>query len=166
MLNYQRLLLLLIATASARAADVPFGKTVAPLRDYAGTWRVVRNNAGVEAKPEELKNECALVGRFFACQQTINGAVGGLLVIVPSNSPGHYATQNVDPSGRARGLGQLQIEGGKWTLLSTWNQGAKTIRYRTANTFSGRNRIHFEQEESEDGRNWKVTGSGDQTRIK
>lgn len=157
---------LVLAVSRGASTEVPIAQAAAPLRAYAGLWSVRREGSAPGAKREELRNDCNLIGRYFACQQTVNGTVGGLLVIVPSNTPGKYFTQDVAPTGRATGLGELQIEGNKWVLYSSWNQGAKTTRYRTTNTFSGRDRIHFEQEESEDGRNWKVTGSGDYTRVK
>lgn len=157
---------LLAAAAGAKVSVAEAAATaqaVAPLRTYAGHWSVVRQGA---PKPDDLKNECSLIGNYFACQQTVNGEVSGLLLLIPSGTTGRYHTQNVLPNGRATGLGELQIDGNKWVFLSTWNQGAKSIRYRTTNTFSGRDRIHFQQEESEDGRTWKTTGSGDDTRVK
>ena len=44
-------------------------------------------------------------------------------------------------------------------------EGGKTMNYRTVNTFSGKTKIHFEQSESADGKEWKVTGSGDEVKV-
>jgi hypothetical protein len=136
-----------------------------PLLLYQGTWHVTRKSAGANAKPDELKNQCALVGKFFACQQTVNGAVTALLIFVTTNQPGHYATQNVLPEGRATGRGDLEISGNRWVFTSIWNQGSKTTRYRTTNVFTDKNHIHFEQEESSDGVHWETKDSGDDVRI-
>ncbi len=149
-----------------QAAEPSPEQMLAPLRVYAGRWKVTRDKMARDAKPEDLETECASIGRYFACQQTVNGAVGGLLLVIPSNKEGLYNTQTVLPSGRATGTGELQIASNKWIFFSSWNQGGgKTIRYRTTYTFSGRDRLHFEQEESSDGKQWKRIGAGDQVRA-
>ena len=150
-----------------QAAETSPEQVLAPLRVYAGNWKVTRDKMASGAKPEDLQTECAAIGQYFACQQKVNGAVGGLLIIVPSREAGRYYTQNVVPSGRATGTGELRIPSpGKWIFLSSWNQGGgKSIRYRTTYTFSGRDRIRFEQEQSDDGQHWKVIGSGEQVRA-
>lgn len=161
-----RWLAVIVLGVRAFAADSSTAQMLMPLRAYAGTWNVTRQSVAAGAKPEHLKNECLIVGKYFACQQSINGAVGGLLLMIPSGNAGRYFTQNVTPNGRATGAGELHIDApDKWVFFSTWNQGAKTMRYRTTNTFSGRDKIHFEQEESTDGQHWKVTGSGDDVRV-
>ena len=109
-------------------------------------------------------NRCALVGRYFTCQQTINGKQGNLLVFVAAEKPGHFYTQNITPEGRATGRADLEISGDHWTYTSTWDQGGKTTYYRTTNVFTGKSKIHFEQEESSDGKDYKVTGSGDEVK--
>jgi len=107
-----------------------------------------------------------MAGRFFACQQTINGKPGALIIFVPSGQPGHYYTQAVLQEGFATGRGELQIEGERWTYSSKSDQNGRTLYHRTINVFSGKNRIHFEQSESSDGQNWTTTASGDNVRIK
>ena len=69
------------------------------------------------------------------------------------------------PDGRAGGLGDLTIEGDKWTFSGTWNQGRKTTTFRTVNVFTSKTHIHFEQQESNDGKEWKTTGAGDEVRT-
>jgi len=134
----------------------------APLWAYNGTWQVTKKDAPSGSKPDTLVNNCALVGSYFTCQQTVNGAVSALLVFVPVKTPGQYFTQSIMPDGRAGGRGDLTIEGDKWTFLGTWNQGNKTTKFRTINVFTGKTRIHFEQQESNDGNDWKTTGAGDE----
>lgn len=156
------LLLALAATGGAGgAADTAF----APLWMYQGTWKVTRSNAGAGAKPDELVNQCALVGKYFACQQTINGKQGNLLVFVAASTAGQFYTQNITPEGRATGRANLAISGRKWVYTNTWDQGGSTTYYRTTNVFTGQNKIHFDQEESSDGKNYKVTGSGDEVKA-
>jgi len=130
----------------------------APLWLYNGDWQVTRKGA----KSDALKNDCALVGRYFVCQQTVNGTPGELLIFIPTSKAGHYSTQTVMPEGRAGGRGDLEIAGDRWTYTSTWDAGGKTVYYRTTNVFTGKNHIHFEQAESDDNKEWKVTGSGDE----
>ena len=148
---------------------LPVGLGAAPspadaaLSLYAGNWTVTRSGGG--SKPEELHNLCSSVGKYFACEQSVNGSVTGLLLIIPASASGHYNTQTVLPDGRATGKGELVISGNQWVFSSIWNSGGKTVRYRTTNTFSDNNHIHFQQEESTDGTHWQVTGSGDDVRI-
>lgn len=133
-----------------------------PLRLYQGAWQVTRSDA---PKPEKLVNQCSEIGHYFACQQTVNGVPGNLLVIVPTDQAGKYHTQVIEPSGIATGLNDLSIDGDRWSFYSRWNQGDKTTYYRTINVFSGKNHIHFEQDESPDGKKWTTKGSGEEVRA-
>lgn len=151
--------------AGSLHASPPTDPVYAPLWLYQGTWHVAGQGAAPGTKPDELRNQCALLGRFFACQQTVNGQAGGLIIFIPAGKPGQYYTQNVRLEGFASGRGNLEISGGQWTYLSTRNDSGKTTYYRTINVFTGKNRIHYEQSESPDGKNWKVTGGGDEVRV-
>ena len=158
-------LIVLAVLAAVCGASVAAENRFTPLWTYQGTWHVTRSNAGPGAKADELINQCALVGRYFTCQQTVNGTEGNLLVFVPGSTPGHYYTQNITPEGRATGRADLEIAGDHWTYSSVWDQGGKTTYYRTTNLFTGKDKIHFEQSESSDGKDYKVTGSGDEVRA-
>lgn len=159
-----RLILLVVLTITGQAAWAA-DATFAPLWLYQGTWSVTRSNAGAGAKPDELVNQCAQLGKYFACQQTINGKQGNLILFVPADQPGHYHTQNVTPDGRATGRADLEVSADKWVFTNTWDDGGRTTYYRTTNLFSGKNKIHFEQEESSNGKDYKVTGSGDEVKV-
>lgn len=148
----------------ALAAGAPVNP-YAPLWLYNGSWRVTRKDLAPGAKPDELINECALVGKYFVCQQTVNGTAGALLIFIPTAEPGRYYTQNVRPDGLASRRGDLQIEGDVWTYRTTWDQGGTTTYYKTVNTFSGKDRIHFEQLESKNNKDWHSSNSGDEVRI-
>jgi hypothetical protein len=139
----------------------------APLHLYEGSWRVIRKDQPAGAKPEELVNQCAIIGSYFACQQSVNGAVVALQIFVPDTSkPGHYFTQSVNLQGRALGKAEVDISGNRWVFLSTWNQGGGSVtHYQTLNVFTGRDHIHFEQQESSNGRDWTTKNSGDETRV-
>jgi len=136
-----------------------------PLTLYQGIWHITTKSAGANAKPEELKNQCASLGKFFTCQQTVNGSVTALIVFVTTDQPGHYVIQNIFPDGRASGKSNLEISGNQWVYTSSWNQGSKTTRYRTTNIFPDKNHIHFEQQESSDGVHWETKDSGDEVRL-
>lgn len=161
-----RVFVLVIALSFALLAAGPAGNPAyAPLWLYQGTWRVSRSDLAAGAKADELKNQCALLGKYFACQQIINGQAGALLIFIPAATTGQYYTQNIRQDGFASGRGNLEISGDRWTYSSTRDEGGRTIYYRTVNTFSGKNRIHFESAESNDEKNWKVTSSGDEVRA-
>lgn len=150
--------LLAFAPPSARQSD-PY----APLRLYDGGWQITRQGG---SKPDSLINRCALLGLYFACAQTVNGAPGGLIVFIPvKDDPGHYHTQTIMPEGRATGVDDLRIEGNQWTYSSRRNDNGKTTYYRTLNTFADRNHIHFEQADSTDNKQWTVRNSGDEVKA-
>lgn len=151
-------------TPEAHTAAVP-NTVYAPLWLYNGSWKVTKKDLAAGAKPDELLNQCALVGKYFTCQQTVNGVPSELLVFLPAKTAGQYYTQSIMPDGRAGGRGDLGIDGDKWIYLSNWNQGGKTTFYRTINVFSGKDRIHFEQQESTNNKDWSTTGSGDEVRT-
>jgi hypothetical protein len=156
-----------LAILAGFAQAGPGDPIYAPLRLYQGTWRVTTKNAGSGAKPDTLLNRCSQLGKFFACEQNVNGSSVGLLVYVPAGAAGTFHTQTINPEGRAQGRGDLAISRDQWVFTSRWDQGGnKTTFYRTTNTFSGKDHIHFEQAESPDNRTWTVTNSGDEVRTK
>ena len=148
----------LMGMTRAQGAADPY----APLRLYEGTWQVTQTTPAGR-KPDRLVNDCARIGRYFACQQTVNGKPSALVVFIPDTVPGHYHTQIVLPDGAASGpSGTLTVTGNRWIYLG--QPGAKGVRYRTINVFSGHDRIHFESARSTDGKTWTVTMAGDETR--
>ena len=159
------LLLFLQTSHTAKQTDSIPG----PLSMYEGkwqvTWNAAQNSTAPAKKPNLLENQCSKIGRYFACQQSVDGAPTELLVFVSLGQPGHYATQSVMPDGRAGGRGELLIEGDTWTFSGSWNSGGRTIYTRTVNLFKGRNRIHFEQSESFDRAAWTAKASGEEVRI-
>jgi hypothetical protein len=153
----RKLLLLAMSSAVLQAADA-----YTPLWLYSGSWQVTHK----DQPPDKLTNQCALVGHFFACEQTVNGVAGNLLIFIPvPNKEGQYYTQNVRQEGRATSRGGLEIHGDRWAYTSTWDQGGSTVYYRTTNVFTGKNKIQFEQAESTDNKNWTVKNTGEETRI-
>ena len=132
---------------------------------YQGSWQVTRKDMPGGSKPDTLTNQCATLGQFFTCAQSVNGKPGGLLVFLPAGGNGHYYTQTIMPEGRATGRDELQISGNVWTYSSRRDQGGKTTFYRTTNTYSNRNHIHYEQAHSTDGSQWTVDSSGDEVRT-
>jgi hypothetical protein len=155
----RKLILLQLALSAAvlKAADA-----YTPLWLYSGSWQITHK----DQPPEKLTNQCALVGHYFTCEQTVNGTPGNLLIFIPvPNKPGRYYTQNVRPEGRASSRGDLSIEGGRWVYSSTWDQGGSTVYYRNTNVFTGKNKIQYEQAESTDNKNWTVKASGEEIRV-
>ena len=153
-----RLLLFVVFAAAAVAAD---DSAYEPLKLYQGTWKAVVADAG--AKADELVDECGRTGKYFTCQQTVNGKTGSLLIFVPAETAGHYFTNSVTTEGWAGGRGELEITGDRW-MYSSKSQDGKY--HRTLNQFTSRDKIHFEISESTDGEHWKVLRSGDEVRVK
>jgi hypothetical protein len=153
------LLTALFGQAAAKPAD-PY----ASLRLYDGGWTVTMRDSAGKTHTDSLVNACHLFGSYFACQQTVNGKVGALVIYVRGDAPGQFYTQNVLPDGRAAGRGELRIEGGRWTYLGHDEENGKTTWYRTTNDFTGKDRIHFESATSTDDKTWTVNMSGDDVR--
>ncbi len=154
-------LVMVLFAVAATGADAIY----APLWLYNGSWQVTRKDLAAGAKPDQLVNDCKLIGKYFACQQTVNGQLSALIIFISRDKPGQYYTQTVTPQGRATARGDLEISGDHWTYSSTWDDGGKTTYYKTTNLFTGKNRIHFEQQESSNGREWTVKNSGDEVRV-
>jgi hypothetical protein len=60
---------LLVLSAVAQSAARPAADPYAPLRLYQGSWRIAAKDIAAGAKPDTLENQCALIGKFFSCQQ-------------------------------------------------------------------------------------------------
>jgi hypothetical protein len=142
-------------------ADSAYG----PLWLYKGNWEVKTSGAKTGTGADKLSNQCNLIGKYFGCQQTVNGKLSALILFIPADKPGHYYTQAVLPEGWAIGRGELEIEGDHWTYHSKATENGKTTYYRTTNLFSGKDNIHYELSESSDGEHWTVTKSGDEVRT-
>ncbi len=156
---------MLISTALCTCAHAAAaGDAYAPLRLYAGAWQVTKASAPA-GKPDRLVNDCVEIGRYFACQQTVNGRPGALVLFIPDRVAGQYHNQVVLPDGAALGPpGTLVIAGERWTYLG--QPDPKGVRYRTTNVFHGRDHIHFEVAQSSDGKSWTTTMAGDETRVR
>jgi hypothetical protein len=151
-------ILFVFACGGLYAADSAFE----PLWKYQGTWEFTMNTPGSTPVFNKIQNDCADIGQFFLCQQTVDGKVAALLTFTPGESKGRYYTQPILPDGHAAGRGELEIEGDRWTYPSKEEENGKTKYYRITNVFSGKDRIHFERSESVDGKAWKVLASGDE----
>lgn len=141
----------------ARAPDPVYD----PLHLYEGTWVMTPSGGGATVT---IVNDCGRIGRFFGCQQTVNGKAGGVILFIPRDTVGQYFTQAVAPDGRAMGRGELTIAGPHWTYMGHDGEGDSLKYFRTTNEFTGRDRIHFELATSHDGTSWTVTQSGDEVR--
>ncbi len=147
------------ALATPGAASDPY----APLRLYDGAWKV----ASSDGKTLDLVNRCSRAGTFFTCEQALDGKPTALVVFQPvANKNGVLTYRNralrADGGAGNGGWGGLTIDGDDWVYLS--GDGAE--RSRVLNHFTGRDRIHFEVQSSTDGKTWRTTLSGEETRVR
>jgi hypothetical protein len=154
------LLLLLVFPADKRASPPDL---FAPIALYQGTWQVTPSFSGTGT--DTLRNDCREFTESYACQQTVNGHVGALIVFAYAGTPGHYHTQPIQPSGAALGRGDLTINASQWTFSGKDTQDGKTTYFRTTNDFHGSDQIHFEVSHSTDGKTWIVDHKGDEHRT-
>ncbi len=69
----------MLATALVVAATVQsMTGAYAPLELYDGGWKATR-----DGKTTTIINVCRRTGRFFVCEQTVNGAGQSLVIFVP-----------------------------------------------------------------------------------
>lgn len=152
------------APASAPPAASPVTTAIfSSVSLYQGNWQVSPGTPG--KGPDTLSNHCQEFTEYYACQQTVNGKVGALIVFVYGGTTGHYNTQAILPTGFAEGRGDLLIEGQRWTFLGKSIDGGKTTVYRTINDWHGHDQIHFEVAHSSDGKTWVIDQQGDERRI-
>lgn len=155
------IIIFLFGSAALFAADSRFE----PLWNYQGTWQFTMNAPGGKPVSNKIQNDCFDMGQYFLCQQTVDGKVAALLAFTPSETKGNFYSQPILPDGHATGRGDLEIAGDRWTYPSKDEENGKTKYYRIVNVFSGKDRIHFERSESEDGKTWKVLASGEEVRT-
>ncbi len=135
----------------------------APFALYQGTWQATPGIAGMAV--DVIANQCHEFTEYFACQQTVNGKVGALVVYVYAGTAGHYNTHAILPTGVYTGPGDLVIEGNRWTFSGKTTHAGNTTYYRTINDWSGHDRIHFEVAHSTDDKTWVVDHKGDERRM-
>ncbi len=78
-----------------------------------------------------------------------------------------YRTQALISDASAAGeWGHLSIDGDTWVY--TWETGpaGKKVQWRNTNNFTGKDKIHFEVQNSEDGATWRTQVAGDEVRKK
>ncbi|MEO9096949.1 MAG: hypothetical protein ABI346_02100 [Candidatus Baltobacteraceae bacterium] len=141
----------------------------AALRLYEGTWDLVPDGPG--KANVRLENHCAKTGLFFSCEQIVDTKSVALVVFLPVGGPAgstqEYRTDALLTDGSApREWGKLTIEGDRWVYRSQDTENGKQVYWRTANVFTGTDRIHFEVARSDDGANWTTQHSGDERRVK
>jgi hypothetical protein len=150
---------------SASAREDPY----AALKLYDGKWLVM--SSGGPPEGIHLENHCAKTGLFFACEQLVDGKTVALVVFRPTTKlPGggqEYRSQALTPEdGPSGGWNGLTIEGDRWVYTWDATESGKKVFYRNINTFSGSDKIHFEIQNSDDGKTWKKQKDGDEARQK
>jgi hypothetical protein len=139
----------------------------APLKLYDGSWEIRVSKP--EARTDHLINHCAQTGLFYVCEQIVNGKTSALVVFLPigTNSSGaeQYRTQPLVASGAPGGeWGNLTITGDNWLYFWDSQDSKKLVHWRVKNHFTGKDKIHFEVQSSEDGTNWNLQSAGDEER--
>jgi hypothetical protein len=155
----------------SQAADgsQPIGsESYAPLQLYNGSWD--SKPSGANPGPlVHLVNHCAKTGVFFSCEQVVDGKTADLVVFLPKGAAGgaqHYRTQGLSVGADKPGdWGELAITGDRWVYSGHGMDKGTTTYWRTINTFSGPDHIHFEIQSSKDGQTWQTTQQGDEQRV-
>ncbi len=151
------------------ASAVGITDPYAALKLYEGKWDSTTTTGEMESI--RIENHCAQTGRFFVCEQGVDGKTVGLVVFLPvaqaTNGGEEYKTTGLSPDdGSSGGWNKMTIEGDRWTY--SWehtNDAGKKILWRNVNHFFGTAKIHFEIQRSEDGKEWKTVKGGDEIRV-
>ncbi|MGH9830862.1 MAG: hypothetical protein ACREDR_47255 [Blastocatellia bacterium] len=153
------------ATVPEKAADPAY----APLWLYNGTW-LSETAKGKDISRMQISNHCERTGKFFVCEQVIDGKSQDLVVFLPTGASGNtqsYRTQGLAVTAETPGdWGKLEITGDHWVYSSDDTGKAGTEHWRTINDFSGPDKIHFEIQRSADGKTWETQRSGDEHRVR
>jgi hypothetical protein len=101
----------------------------------------------------------------------LNGERAALVVFLPTGKTARgapeYRTQALLPDASKAGeWGHLVIEGDTWIYTWKSGDGNKIVQWRNTNHFTGKDKVHFELQNSEEGTTWKTQMSGDETRKK
>lgn len=140
-----------------------------PLKLYDGRWEV--NVTKPEKRTDHLENHRARTGTFFVCEQVVNGKTGALVVFLPTGKTNsgaqEYRMQALRADASAAGeWSHLVIDGETWNYSWEQTEAGKVVHWRNINRFSGKDRIQFDLQNSDDGTNWKTQLSGEEQRIK
>lgn len=140
----------------------------APLGVYDGSWTVKAEHpwsGGAVGSLDRLVSRCKAFTLYFACEQTVNGKVQGLLVYSAGSSAGQLHSRLIAPDGLAAGRGDLTLDGNRWTYLDKPPPALKGNWSRVVNTVVDHDHIQFEEWESADeGRTWTRTNFGTEVR--
>ena len=153
----------------ALAAAVPAGAAMRldPVTVLAGRWALTMDRA---ARSSVLQNHCAQTGVFYACEQRLDGKTIALVVYLPVRTDGplkSYRTQTLQADATRPGPWYyLTIADDRWTYSPNDPADPTQARDRIVNQFSGRDHIHFEVQTSLDGKIWKTTAAGVETRLR
>lgn len=141
--------------------------TFTPLAVYNGTWKVTSpHTLAGPGKPDTLVNHCTEGAAFFTCEQVVNGKPVALLVFTATEAPMKFRTNPVLPNGHVLDGGDLTIDGDHWTFLGSGKgKDGKPVYYRTENYFTGRDKIHSDQYQSDDNKTWVKTNEADEVRV-
>ena len=140
-----------------------------PLKLYDGAWQVKISMP--EKKPDHLVNHCARTGKFYSCEQEVNGETTALVIFLPQGKSGsgglEYRTLAALPdASKPQDWGRLVIEGNTWTYSWTEKDGDKPVAARNVNVFKDKDHIHFELQRLAEGSSWKTEMAGDEERVK
>jgi len=161
MLSAMLTILLLAFLSDPSLAAIQFSDVAT----YDGAWALASpHTLAGPGKSDSIVNHCNRTASYYTCEQIVNGKPTALLVFVPADAPLTYHTQTVLPDGYSTGRGDLTIAGDHWTFSGKDSEDGKTTWFRTENYFTGRDKIHFEQYESSDGKTWEMKNSGGEVR--
>jgi len=161
--------LLLFALVQNASAGQPVADPFAPLAVYNGTWTVHAEHpwgGGPAGSVDHLVSRCEHFTAYFACEQTVNGKVQGMLVYTAGDAAGKLHSRLISPEGLAAGRGDLTLDGNHWTYLDKPAATLKGNWSRTENFIIDHDHIRFEEYESADGgKSWTKTNSGTEERV-
>lgn len=143
---------------------------LAVLSLYQGGWKTRIDDAASEFGPAshsevDLKNDCWRFSRFFACQQTVDGKPGGLVVFAWDDTAKVYRSWPIGAGADPVHPGVMQIDGDTW--IFPWEQpvDGKSMRLRVVNRFIDHNTIEYRKEVWRDAQGWTAIGRGVETRT-
>jgi hypothetical protein len=110
-----------VAQELPKPPGVESAQGIEKIAAYAASWSIhIEHLATPYSKASDehtqLRNDCWRSGRYFACNQYVDGASKVLLVFTYDAAAGNYTSYQIPTDGGAAGSGKLEIQGSVWTF--------------------------------------------------
>jgi hypothetical protein len=113
-----------------------------------------------------LRNDCWHSGRYYVCNQYVDGDSKVLLVFTFDAAKQIYTSYQVPLDGSATSSGTLEIRDNTWTYPWEVVGDGHTVYFRVVNVFKSPAEIDYRREFSTNQLNWVVMARGKEIKAR